>query len=242
MRKKRIVSNDEKAFLDSYNPKAYECPSITADIIIFTMRYEKLNVLLVRRGQHPFKGCWAIPGGFVGIDESCEQAAYRELQEETGIHDVYLEQLYTFSDPSRDPRMRVISTAYIALVSASKIKLHAGDDAMEAAWFEVNTLLADLEEQDLLAFDHEDILRLALQRLRGKLYYSNVAFQLVNDTFTFKELQNVYEQILNKTVYSSNLKRDLKNSIIATGQMTRTKGRPAELYREKKAKEGMKDE
>lgn len=139
----------EEEFLAAYNPAKYERPSVTADILIFTIRekeeknYRKLpgkvlNILLVKRGEHPFLGKWALPGGFVRMEESLEDAAKRELEEETGLRDIYLEQLYTWGDTGRDPRTRVISTSYMALADSSALLPKAADDAAEAAWFQVS--------------------------------------------------------------------------------------------------------
>lgn len=232
MKHKRLVSKEEQQFLATYNPKEYDQPSVTSDIIVFTMMNGKLKVLLVKRGGHPFKGDWAIPGGFVGIDESCETAAYRELKEETGVEHVYLEQLYTFSEPARDPRMRIISIAYMALVAPENIPtaITAGDDATEVQWFDINTILEDNDFN--LAFDHAMILTTAIHRLRGKLFYTDVAFHLVNEQFTIAQLRDVFEEILNEPVYESNLKRDLRAKLISTGKTVKTKSRPAELYKQ----------
>lgn len=235
MRMNREVPLEEQEFLKNYNPGHYERPSVTADILVFSMIEEKLHVLLIRRKNHPFRNYWAIPGGFVDIDESSEEAAVRELYEETGAKDVYLEQLYTFSAVDRDPRMRVISVAYIALVSAVKLSLVAGDDAADVRWFEVNSLLSDLKTADMLAFDHEQILTYAMKRLRGKIYYTDIAFQLLPEEFTLRELRNVFEEILNKSLHYSNFRREMVPKLIATGKYEEhTSRRPAELYRRNK--------
>lgn len=232
MRKERMMSEEERQFLQSYNAKKYEKPSVSVDTLLFSMIDNKLNVLLIKRGNYPYKDYWAIPGGFVGMQESAEEAAIRELKEETGVDDIYLEQLATFSKIDRDPRMRVISIAYIALVSADKLNIKAGDDAIEATWVHVNDLLELLKKDDVLAFDHEDILRIAIQRLKGKLYYTDLAFRLLPNTFTIKELRTVFEEILNKPLHAPNFRREFITKVIATGEV-RSIGnhRPAELYR-----------
>jgi 8-oxo-dGTP diphosphatase len=155
---------------------------VTVDIVIFTIQSEELKVLLVKRGIPPFKGQLALPGGFVHEDESLDEAAMRELREETGVSDVYLEQLYSFGEPGRDPRERIITVAYYALISADRSQLAAGTDTTEAAWWPVSKLPA-------LAFDHRKILDYALERLRNKLEYTTVGFQLLPAKFSLTELQ-----------------------------------------------------
>lgn len=203
----------------------YPRPSVTADVIIFTLRENDLHVLLIKRGHSPFEGMWAIPGGFVDIGESLEEAALRELEEETGVRDVYLEQLYTFGDPGRDPRGRVITVAYFALVPATAIHPRAGDDAAEARWWSV----CDLPP---LAFDHADILAYALQRLRYKLEYAAVGFELLPETFTLSELQAAYEIILGEKLDKRNFRRKILSAgvIEEAGGYRTGEGRPAKLY------------
>jgi 8-oxo-dGTP diphosphatase len=205
----------------------YPRPSVTADVIIFTLRDESLQVLLIRRKYPPFQGMWAIPGGFVGIAESLDDAARRELEEETGVRDVYLEQLYTFGKPDRDPRGRVITVAYFALVPAAAIRPRPGDDAAEARWWPTHALPP-------LAADHADILAYALKRLRYKLEYTAVGFELLPDTFTLTELQAAYETILGERLDKRNFRRKMIQAEIIeeTGaQRTGEEGRPARLYR-----------
>jgi 8-oxo-dGTP diphosphatase len=204
----------------------YPRPSVTVDVIIFTLRGGDLQVLLIRRRNPPFQGMWAIPGGFVAIDESLETAALRELEEETGVRDVYLEQLYTFGDLGRDPRGRVITVAYFALVPATAIDPHAGSDATHARWWSVYDLPA-------LAFDHADILAYAVQRLRYKLEYSAVGFELLPEAFTLSQLQSAYEIILGEKLDKRNFRRKILSAdvIEETGEYRTGEGRPAKLYR-----------
>ncbi len=193
----------EKEFLANYNPADYERPSVTVDIVIFTVRDNDLKVLLVKRRFAPFQGYWALPGGFVKMNESLEASAMRELKDETGVENVYIEQLYTFGDPQRDPRTRVITVTYLALVEGQQIKtLQAGSDASEAGWFSVYQLPE-------LAFDHHYILDYAHKRLRAKLEYTNVAFQLVPEKFTLTELQRIYEIIWNQKLDKRNFRKRL---------------------------------
>jgi 8-oxo-dGTP diphosphatase len=205
--------------------ESYPRPSVTVDVIIFTLREGDLQVLLIKRRNPPFEGMWAIPGGFVDIGESLEEAALRELEEETGVRDVYLEQLYTFGDVGRDPRGRVITVAYFALVPASSIDPHAGSDAAEARWWSAYDLPS-------LAFDHKDILAYALQRLRYKLEYSAVGFELLPETFTLSELQAAYEIVLGEKLDKRNFRRKILSAevIEETGMVRGGEGRPAKLY------------
>lgn len=165
----------------------YPHPAVTTDCVIFGFDGERLQVLLIERGIEPFKGKWAFPGGFIKMDESAEEGALRELREETGLDNAYIEQFHTFSDPNRDPRERVITIAYLALVRLQEVK--AGDDAAAARWFPI-------DEIPSLAFDHDHILRIALQRLREQLHFQPIGFELLPEKFTMKELQTLYESIL----------------------------------------------
>jgi len=175
---------------EGYDLTVYDRPSVTVDVVIFSLRDQDLLVLLIRRKHPPFAGYWAIPGGFVQINESLESAALRELEEETGVRDVYIEQLYTFGAPGRDPRTRVITVAYLALLPSTALPpLHAGDDAADAQWWSSYDLPP-------LAFDHAKILEYALIRLRYKLEYTAVGFELLPELFTLSELQSAYEIIL----------------------------------------------
>lgn len=218
----------EDASPEAYDPSQYERPSVTVDVVIFSLIEEALCVLLVKRKQWPFGGMWAIPGGFVRMDESLETAAARELAEETGVRDVYVEQLYTFGDPDRDPRTRVITVAYFAIVPADAVdEPVAGSDAADTGWFPVD----DLPE---LAFDHAAIVDYALTRLRYKLEYTMVGFELLPDTFTLSELQHAYELILGETLDKRNFRRKVLSAEILeyTGKKRREgEGRPARLYR-----------
>jgi 8-oxo-dGTP diphosphatase len=184
-------------------------------------------VLLVRRANPPFSGFWAIPGGFVQTDESLEVAALRELEEETGVTDVYTEQLYTFGNPDRDPRTRVITVAYFALVPAAALPTpEAGDDAADVRWWSMYDLPP-------LAFDHAGILEYALTRLRYKLEYTAVGFELLPEKFTLTELQSAYEVILGETLDRGNFRKKLRRASVVepTRQRRTTGGRPARLYR-----------
>jgi 8-oxo-dGTP diphosphatase len=180
----------------------------------------------VKRANPPFENCWALPGGFVAIDEDLEACALRELKEETGVSGVFLEQLYTFGAPKRDPRERVITVAYYALVPAEGISIRAASDAREAAWHPCDNL-------PLLAFDHDTIIAMALNRLRAKLEYSTIAFQFLPGKFTLSELQRVYEIILGEALDKRNFRRRIQTYglLQETGEKTRNGNhRPAALY------------
>lgn len=198
---------------------------VAVDIVIFTIQSGELYVLLVKRGIPPFADHLAIPGGFVLEDESLDQAALRELKEETGVTDVYLEQLYSFGDPGRDPRGRVISAAYFALIAADRSPLVAGSDAEEARWWPIRRLPP-------LAFDHRKILDYSLERLRNKLEYTTVGFQLLPARFTLTELQEVYEAILDKKLDKRNFRRKLAllKILRPTRKLRRGGRRPARLF------------
>ena len=199
---------------------------VTVDIVIFTLREGSLQVLLVKRGVPPFEGQYAIPGGFIREGESLEEAALRELYEEAGVRNVFLEQLYTFGDPKRDPRGRVITVAYYALIASDKLSLVAGADAAEAQWFPVNNLPP-------LAFDHRSILDYAIERLRNKLEYTTVGFQLLPERFTLGELQAVYEAILGRALDKRNFRRKiaLLGILKPLREWQHTGRKPAQLFR-----------
>lgn len=216
---------------DDYDVSVFERPSVTVDVVIFSLvNHNDLQVLLVKRKEAPYKGMWAIPGGFVQMNESLEDAALRELKEETDVANVYIEQLYTFGNPQRDPRTRVITVAYFALVPYDAIIPQAGDDAEETSWFS----MFDLPE---LAFDHAEILEYAITRLRYKLEYTSVGFELLPDEFTLSELQSGYEIILGETLDKRNFRRKILSADIIeeTGKKRADgEGRPAKLYRYQK--------
>lgn len=281
----------EREFLEQYRAGDYERPSVAADMVIFTVTDEEadsyrrlpekeLRILLIRRRGHPFLGKWALPGGFVQPSETTEQAAARELREETGVDDVYLEQLYTFSDIGRDPRTWVMSCSYMALINSDKLELQAGDDAADASWFKVSyrqlreqkelmedgyvkTLEYELKlsgEEELsavvartltvkttststeykivsnngLAFDHAKIIACAIERLRGKVNYTDIALHLMPKLFTLTELQQVYEVIMDKELLKAAFRRKVADLVAETDHYTENAGhRPSRLYRRK---------
>ena len=165
----------------------YPRPSVTTDCVIFGYDGKSTRVLLIERGGEPYKGQWAFPGGFLEMDETALDCARRELEEETGLKEAYVQQLHTFSDINRDPRDRVVTIAYYMLVKTGNVK--GGDDAMRAKWFPVN----DIPQ---LAFDHDRILRMAISRLKEQMHTEPVGFELLPETFTMADLQNLYESVL----------------------------------------------
>ncbi len=212
---------------EDYDPAAFERPSVTADIALFTVRERALQVLLIRRKDWPFAGQWAMPGGFVRPGESLEDAARRELSEETGVREVLLEQLRAFGDPGRDPRTWVITVAYTALVASDALTLRAGTDAAEAAWFAVQSL------PQPLAFDHSEILAHAVASLRARLDTDlQIAAALLPRRFTLSEMQERYETISGRVLDKRNFRKWVLSTgtLAATAEEKRGAHRPALLY------------
>lgn len=288
---KNLINKDgltEEEFLRQYSPGNYERPSVTVDMLLFTvvdkvvedirkLNEKELRILLIKRKEHPYIGEWAIPGGFVNINESIEEAAHRELKEETNIDNIYMEQLATFGDVGRDPRMRVISTAYMALVPNKNLNPIAGDDSENVAWFTIkrgeitereqgisfNLILENKEENILIsykiiekysysgvtktkevlytvnkesnneiAFDHVKIINMALDRLKNKVEYTSIAFNLVDEYFTMADIQSIYEILLNKKFHRMEFMRKTKKMLIETDKVNTDKGhRPAKYYK-----------
>lgn len=284
------TSITEEEFLKNYDAAMYERPSVTVDMLIFTVmgkekeNYRKLpekvlKILLIKRGEHPCLGQWALPGGFVAANESLEEAAIRELKSETNIDNIYMEQLYTFGDVNRDPRTRVISCSYMALVDTSTIEVKAGEDAEEVGWFtvkhnllketrtmteegyikekfikliftsdneelsavvkvtekvngKVSRVSREVIESNAIAFDHAKIIEYAVERLRNKIEYTNIAFNLMPELFTLTELQQVYEVILDKELLAAAFRRKIADRVVETTEFTKDAGhRPSKLYR-----------
>ncbi|AGY77809.1 NUDIX hydrolase [Clostridium autoethanogenum] len=277
----------EEEFLKQYDDSIYEKPSLTVDMLIFTVMNEKkenyrklpeksLKILLVKRGDHPCIGKWALPGGFVGINESLDQAALRVLRAETNVDDIYMEQLYTWGEVDRDPRTRVISSSYMALVDSSSLSIKAGSDEEDAAWFNVSYNLLqekkeamekgyiyeqivqiklwneneelsakiriienpdgevsrEITESTGIAFDHGKFIEYAISRLRNKIEYTSLAFNLMPELFTLTELQQVYEVIQGKELLAAAFRRKVASMVIETNQFTKDAGhRPSKLFR-----------
>ena len=192
----------------------YPRPAVTTDCVIFGYDGKELKVLLIERGIEPFKGCWAFPGGFLNMDEDALAGARRELKEETGLVDAFIEQFHTFSEPGRDPRGRVITIAHYALVKIQEVE--GGDDAAQARWFPIG-------EVPPLAFDHDRILRMAMSRLKEKIHFEPVGLELLPDVFTMPQLQNLYEAILE--VHFD--RRNFASKMLKLGILEDTGDRPA---------------
>ena len=205
----------------------YPRPALTVDCVVFGFDEGELKVLLIERGLQPFKGRWALPGGFVRVDETLDVAALRELSEEAGLKNVFLEQLYTFGAPHRDPRERVVSVAYYALVKLADYETKAATDAVAARWFTVAKV-------PKLAFDHGEILATALARLRGKLRYQPIGFELLPPKFALSQLQHLYETILGVELDKRNFRKKLLGFelLVPLAEKQREGAhRPAQLYR-----------
>ncbi len=280
----------EEEFLNVYDASKFERPSVTVDMLIFTVVNQKeenyrklpekaLKILMVKRGDHPYMWQWALPGGFVSVKESLEDAAQRELKTETNIDNVYMEQLYTWGDVGRDPRTRVISCSYMALTDSTSLKIIAGDDAADAKWFNVKCDLSqekktisengytakrlysiilqnetvnlsasvkvieevegkatkvsrEVVDSNGISFDHAKMIEYGIERLKNKIEYTDIAFNLMPELFTLSELQQVYEVILGKELLAAAFRRKIADMVIETDQFTKDAGhRPSKLYR-----------
>ncbi len=245
-----MMTREEKNYLATYDVSKYERPSVTVDMVIFTIDQDNdLNILLIQRGDFPYKGRWALPGGFLNVGkESLDEAAARELKEETGVDQVFLSQLYTFGQIDRDPRTTVISVAYTALVPKQKLSITAGDDAKDAKLFKIRfdvdgilfTNGQEVVTQKDLAFDHAKIIKTAITRLRGRVDYEMDAFELLQskEEFTISELRKIYEAIKNRPLDVPNFRKMFLRNYIDTGKAvsccqvtTEGRGKPAMLYR-----------
>jgi 8-oxo-dGTP diphosphatase len=230
------ADSNEQEFLRAYDSSSFEKPSVTVDIVILTVHDNALKVLLVKRLEHPFKDAWSLLGGFVGMTESLDEAAARVLKQKGQLRSVFLEQLYTFGKVNRDPRMRVISVAYYALVEHTQIKEGTNLRLFQLD-FDENKNAVKIRNSDnkshTLAFDHSEILATAIKRIRGKLEYAPLGFELLPEHFTLRQLQEVHETILDKPLNKDSFRRKVLASgmIKATGKLETGKDfRPAELY------------
>jgi len=246
IRRQPEVSNSEQEFLAGYDSSRFPRPSVAVDLVLMTVEDGTLRVLLLQRQEHPARGQWALPGGFVGIDESLDGAARRVLTGKVRLSDLFVEQLYTFGEPGRDARTRVISVAYFALVSAGTLRAALKSEAKEP--LTLATIHTPWEGERggavevrngtgarlALAFDHAEILGVAVKRLRGRLKYSPIAYQLLAREFTLRMLQMVHEAILAKSLNKDAFRRRVLGlgEVEATGRLeSDVDHRPAELYR-----------
>lgn len=217
--------------MKKYKEDIYEKLSVAVDLLVFTIEENKLKVLMVERSEEPFKGCYALPGVFVGMNETLDEAARRGLEEETGLSEIYMEQLYTWGDIHRDPRMRIISVSYIALVSKSKVNPVAGQRVLDVGLYSVDEIQKGSMK---LAFDHDKIISYGLERIRNKIEYQPIAFEMVGEQFTLPKLQKIYEIILDKPLYKANFRKRIMEFVELTGEMTGGENhRPSKLYRRK---------
>ena len=231
------VDEKEREFLKNYDPNEYEKPSVTVDIVIFTLNdNNKLSVLLIKRSGYPYKDRWAIPGGFVDMKESIDESARRELYEETHVSNVPITQFGTFGDVERDPRMRVISIAYMAFVPRNQLNIIAGDDACDAQIFEIRRSINEVS----LIGDNK-ILLTAIERLYNRIDYTDDAFAFLSDdqSFTIYELKKIYDAVLNTSLDISNFRKDFMRRYVKSGLVIETgieekragSKRPAKLYK-----------
>lgn len=205
----------------------YPRPAVTTDCVIFGFDGDELKVLLIKRGIEPFKNYWALPGGFIELDEDADTCAKRKLEQETGLDEIFMEQLYTFSSVDRDPRYRVISIAYYALVKLSDFRPKAGVDTFQVEWFPLSAIPA-------IAFDHEQILEKAVTRLKGKIKYKPIGFELLPEKFTMPELLHLYQIVLQLKLDDRNFRKKILsyNLLIDTGEVQKgARNRAPKLYR-----------
>lgn len=219
----------DDCFLEKYDSSKYEKVSVAVDLLVFTIEEEMLKLVTIRRAEPPFEGFLSLPGVFIGIGETLSDAVKRGIREETGLEHIYFEQLYTWGDINRDPRMRILSVSYMALVPIEKLKLKAGERVMEVKLYPVDKLLmSDVK----LAFDHKTIISYARERLRNKVEYTEIAFELISEEFTLPQLQKIYEIILGRELYKANFRNRMAELIEPTDNMlTTTKHRPSRYYR-----------
>ena len=215
----------EEEYLKSYDSSGFQKPSVAVDLVLFTVQQETLQVLLTERTQYPYIGRPALPGVFVRIDETLDEAAQRALYQKTGLHDIYFEQLYTWGGLGRDPRMRIISVSYYALVPASQIP-----ETEQNKFFSVEEIL----QHEDIAFDHKEIIIYGRERIRNKVNYTDIAFSLVPEEFTLPQLQKIYEILLGQKLYKTNFRKKIADKIQQTEKFTSgTKHRPSRIYRKK---------
>jgi 8-oxo-dGTP diphosphatase len=235
----------ERLFLDSYDPSQFERPSVSVDVVLIAPKDGRLWTVLVRRTEHPFKGQWALPGGFVGIKESLDRAAGRVLADKAGVRNIFLEQLYTFGGAQRDPRMRIISVAYYALIDIARLGTRRPDGntlaSISVPWEREAggpVTLHDASATPLpIAFDHGEIVGMTVKRIRGKLSYAPIAYELLPEQFTLSDLQRVHETILGRALNKDSFRRSIlgTGNLEATGDSQNDVGhRPAALYRFRK--------
>lgn len=220
----------DKAFLKNYSSDKFDKPSVAVDLLIYTLYEDELKILLVKRAESPFKDMLSLPGTFVGIEESLDDAVKRVLKAKAQIkEDIYFEQLYTWGDVNRDPRMRIISVSYMALVSAGTLENFNRDENISAMFYPVK----DIIESDIeIAFDHKKIIEYGRERIKNKAEYMPIAFQFLEETFTLPQAQKVYEILLDKKLYKANFRKKISPLVEETEEFTSGAAhRPSRLYR-----------
>lgn len=223
---------DDKTFLQQYDSSKFEKMSVAVDLLVFTVADDTLKLVTIKRAEPPFEGFLSFPGVFVNIGETLEEAVRRGIKEETGLEGIYFEQLYTWGDLDRDPRMRILSVSYLALVPVEKLKFIAGERVSETKLYSVDYLLSKKVE---MAFDHKKILKYARERLKNKVEYTKIAFELVPEEFTLPYLQRIYEILLDKKLYKTNFRKKIEPMVVETDKMeTSTKHRPSKFYKRAK--------
>lgn len=221
----------EQEFLSTYDKSIYEKPSVAVDLLVFTIEDDRLKIVLVERNEHPYKNTLSLPGVFVGINETLDEAAARGIAEEAGLRDIYFEQLYTWGDLDRDPRMRIISVSYLSLTSIEKLELAAGSRTASVKLIDADELLSS---DTPLAFDHRKIIEYGRERIKNKVMYSPIAFEFLPEEFTLPRLQRVYEILLGKPLYKANFRRKIAPLIEETDHMTSGDAhRPSKFYRQR---------
>ena len=209
----------------------FENPMIAVDLLVFTIADDRLKIVLVERGEDPFKGRLSLPGVFVRKGETLDDAAQRGISEEAGLSDIYFEQLYTWGQLDRDPRRRIISVSYLSLVDCARIHLSAGERTSSAVLYDVEDLLSS---DECLAFDHRDIIAYGRERIKNKTEYTRIAFEFLPEEFTLPQLQRVYEILLGRQLYKANFRRKIAPLIEDTQKMTSGDAhRPSRYYRQK---------
>ena len=218
----------DKEFLDNYDSSSYEKPSITVDLLVFTIEEEELKIVMIKRKNSPYKGMLSLPGAFVGMEETLDEAASRGIKEKTGLKNIYFEQLYTWGAIDRDPRMRIISVSYIALVSIDELYRVAGSNEIASHLYSVDKLL---QSDESIAFDHKEMIACGRERIKNKVEYTPLAFEFLPEKFTLPQLQKINEILLGKELYKANFRKKVRDMVIETEEYSLGGAhRPSKLY------------
>ncbi|WP_455715143.1 NUDIX hydrolase [Anaerosporobacter sp.] len=222
------ITQQDKEFLNNYDSSIYEKPSITVDLLVFTIEDEELKIVMIKRKSSPYKGMLSLPGAFVGMEETLDEAASRGIKEKTGLVDIYFEQLYTWGEVKRDPRMRIISVSYMALVSIEDLYRAAGSSEISNHLYTVDKLL---QSEEHIAFDHKEMIAYGRERIKNKVEYTQLAFEFLPDKFTLPQLQKINEILLGKELYKANFRKKVKDMVIETEEfISGGAHRPSKLY------------